>query len=82
LIDVADDQQRPVVRNRSHQGLHRRDVDHRRRVDEGWNDAAKAVAPNGLDYATLQAESCGGDSGGVTSATSVEFDPARRDLDI
>jgi hypothetical protein len=43
---------------------------------------AKAVAPNGLDYATRQAESCGVDSGGVTSAMSVEFDPARRDLDI
>ena len=55
---------------------------HRRHVDEGWNDAAKAVAPNGLDYAARQAESCGVDSGGVTSAMSVEFDPARRDLDI
>jgi hypothetical protein len=51
-------------------------------VDEGWIDAAKAVAPNGLGYATLQTESCGADSGGVTSAMSVEFDPARRDLDI
>jgi hypothetical protein len=47
---------------------------HRRLVDEGWIDAAKAVAPNGLDYATRQAESCGLDSGGVTSAMSVEFD--------
>jgi hypothetical protein len=53
----------------------------RRLVDEGWIDAATAVAPNGLDYATRQAESCGVDSGGVTSAISVEFDPARRDLD-
>jgi hypothetical protein len=50
-------------------------------VDEGWIDTAKAVAPNGFDCATVQAESCGADSGGVTSATSVEFDPARRDLD-
>jgi hypothetical protein len=53
-----------------------------RRLDEGWIEAAKAVAPNGLDYATQQDESCGVDSGGVTSAMSVEFDPARRDLDI
>jgi hypothetical protein len=44
--------------------------------------STKAVAPNGLDCATVQAESCGVDSGGVTSAMSVEFDPARRDLDI
>jgi hypothetical protein len=44
--------------------------------------STKAVAPNGLDCATLQAESCGVDSGGVTSAMRVEFDPARRDLDI
>jgi hypothetical protein len=44
--------------------------------------STKAVAPNGLDCATAQAESCGVDSGGVTSAMSVEFDPARRDLDI
>jgi hypothetical protein len=29
---------------------------HRRLVDEGWIDAAKPVAPNGLDYATLQAD--------------------------
>jgi hypothetical protein len=29
---------------------------HRRLVDEGRADAAKAVAPNGLDYATLQAD--------------------------
>jgi hypothetical protein len=55
---------------------------HRRLVDEGWIDTAKAVASNGLDYATLQAESCGADSGGVTLAMSVEFDAARRDLDI
>jgi hypothetical protein len=54
----------------------------RRLVDEGLIDTAKAVAPSGLDYATRQAESCGVDSGGVTSAMSVEFDPARRDLDI
>ncbi len=54
----------------------------RRLVDEGWIQAAKAGAPNCLDYATQQDESCGVDSGGVTSATSVEFDPARRDLDI
>ena len=45
-----------MVRNRSHQRLHQHDVDHRRLVDEGWIDAAKAVAPNGLDYATLQAD--------------------------
>jgi hypothetical protein len=55
---------------------------HRRLVDEGWVEVAKAVAPNGRDYAALRAESCGADSGGVTSAMSVEFDPARRDLDI
>jgi hypothetical protein len=49
---------------------------HRRLVDRGWIEAAKVVAPNGLDYATQQDESCGVDSGGVTSAMSVEFDPA------
>jgi hypothetical protein len=54
----------------------------RRLVDEGWIEAAKAVARYGLDCATLQGESCGVDSGGVTSPMSVEFDPARRDLDI
>jgi hypothetical protein len=53
---------------------------HRRLVDEGWIEAAKAVAPNGLDDAKRQAESCGADSGGVTLAMSVEFDPARQDL--
>jgi hypothetical protein len=45
-----------VVRNRSHQRLHQHHVDHRRLVDEGWIYAAKAVASNGLDYATLQAD--------------------------
>jgi hypothetical protein len=44
--------------------------------------SAKAVAPNCLDYVTQQDESCGVGSGGVTSAMSVEFDPARRDLVI
>jgi hypothetical protein len=29
---------------------------HRRLVDEGWIDTAKAVACYGLDYATLQAD--------------------------
>jgi hypothetical protein len=29
---------------------------HRRLVDEGWIDTAKAVARYGLDYATLQAD--------------------------
>jgi hypothetical protein len=53
-----------------------------RRLDEGWIEAAEAVAPNGLDYATQQDESCGVESGGVISGMSVEFDPARRDLDI
>jgi hypothetical protein len=54
----------------------------RRLVDEGCIEAAKDVAPNGLDCATQQGESCDADSGGVTLAMSVEFDPARRDLDI
>jgi hypothetical protein len=59
-------------------------IAHSRRclVDEGWVEGAKAVAPDGLDCATQQGESCGVDNGGVTSATSVEFDPARRDLAI
>jgi hypothetical protein len=50
--------------------------------NEGRIEGAKAVAPNGLDYATQQGESCGVDSGGVTSAMGVEFDQARRDLAI
>ena len=54
----------------------------RRLADEDWIDTATVVAPNGLDSATRQAKSCGVDSGAVTSAMSVEFDPARRDLDI
>jgi hypothetical protein len=49
-----------------------------------WSGTAriKACINVTLTIAALQAESCGGDSGGVTSAMSVEFDPARRDLDI
>jgi hypothetical protein len=62
--------------------LHQHDVDHRRLVDEGWIDAAKAVAPKRPRLRHTASRSCGVDSSGVISAMSVEFDAARRDLDI
>jgi hypothetical protein len=34
LVDIADDQQRRVVRNRFHERLHQQDVDHRGLVDD------------------------------------------------
>jgi len=34
LVDVADDQQRGIVRGRLHQRLHQHDVDHRGLVDD------------------------------------------------
>jgi hypothetical protein len=47
---------------------------HRRLVDESWIDAAQAVAPSGLDHATLQADLAALNSVGAISAMRVEFD--------